>query len=349
MEDKHLIDDGAVIGYQPNLQYKKQIDIKQEQLTNSNTKKDNITDSSLELHSNTFVYLLNNMPFKVLENINNSKNTLTDLIKDLSEKFPNKSYSKYSDINALLTAIETNNQDYIDSFVNYHSNDIKNSIIPEIINTIYESYKRLDTLNDTFKLLYYGSKNISIEDAKESDTISASKIASMENNNEQDKINYVCMNYDSTLNRIISLYTTGISKDCIELSSILDINNDFNIDDSTDINFINKIYNQINNSIELRNANFNSYQNIEILPKSLYNYYNIRQDLINFYNLSNQNSSVFLGNKIIEYQDKLDNSIEEITKVFLGNRKHVQLLKELEEEKQAIVDAYDSKVSSLNK
>lgn len=343
MEDKHLIDDGAVIGYQPNLQYKKNIDIEQE-IKKENPKK----DSSLELHTNALIYLLNNLPFKVLTNVSNSKNKLDNLIQEIAKQYPIKNYEKFSDINALLTAIETDNQEYIDDFVNYHSHDINGSIIPEIINSIYESSKRLKLLSDTIGELYYGSKNISTEEAKEKDKVLVSSLANLENEKHNHKINYVSINYDSLLNRVINLYSTGIVQDCMNLSSVLNNKNDFNIDDNTSQEFINKIYNQVNNLLDLRIKNFNSYQNIEILPKSLYNYYSIRQDLINFYNLTGQTSSIFLGNKIIEYQDKLDEAIEDVAKVFLGNRKHIQLINNLEEEKQAILDAYNSAIANLN-
>lgn len=343
MEDKHLIDDGAVIGYQPNLQYKKQIDIKKDEVQQESDKK-----PEMELHTNALIYLLDNLPFKVLTNLSNTSDRLNDLMHELAKQYPIKNYEKFSDINSLISAIETGNQDYINDFVDYHSHNIDGNIIPEIINSINESYKRINSLKDTIGKLYYGTKNIEPEDAKEKDKIIVSKLASIENENHNHKINYIALNYDSLLNRMINLYSIGITQDCLSLAEVIKNKNDFNIDDNTDIEFIKKIYNQVNNSLDLRIKNFNSYQNIEILPKSLYNYYSIRQDLMNFYNLTGGTSSVFIGNKILEYQDKLDESIEDITKVFLGNRKHIQLVNKLEQDKQAILDAYNSAIANLN-
>jgi hypothetical protein len=84
------------------------------------------------------------------------------------------------------------------------------------------------------------------------------------------------------------------------------------------------------------------------LPKTLYNYYCTRQNLLNFYNLTGETNSVFLVKQITNYQDKLDEAIEQVAKMMLGNRKHIELLTEQEEEKYIIQNTYNDAIANLN-
>ena len=344
MTNSQLTDDGAVIGYQPNLYYDKSIN----KNSDINDVQEEKIEPSKELHTKSLVYLLNNLPFKALNNINISKNKLNNLINDLSTHFNISNYDKFDDINALLTAMKSNNQEYIDSFVDYHSHNIKGSIIPELINNIYESIKRLDVLDKTLKELYYNNSNITNEEAKEYDRNIINSISHNENNNLYHKINYIAMSYDSDLNRLISLYTYGIVENCFGLSNIINTEQSLKANKDTNISFIEEIYNQINKNIDSRVHIYNSYQNIEILPKTLYNYYCTRQNLLNFYNLTGETNSVFLVKQITNYQDKLDEAIEQVAKMMLGNRKHIELLTEQEEEKYIIQNTYNDAIANLN-
>lgn len=347
MSNSQLTDDGAVIGYQPNLFYDKSINQNKNTNNQEETKEEKI-DSSKELHTRSLIYLLNNLPFKALANISTSKTKLNNLINELSEHFKTSNYDKFDDINALLTAMQSNNQDYIDSFVEYHSHNIKGSIIPELINNIYESIKRLDVLDDTLKTLYYNNPNITKEEAKEKDREIINNISHNENDNLYHKINYISMSYDSSLNRLVSLYTYGIVENCSALSNIINTEETLNVNKNTSVIFIESIYNQINKDIDSRVSNYNSYQNIEILPKTLYNYYYTRQNLLNFYNLTGETNSVFLVKQITDCQDKLDEAVEQVAKIMLGNRKHIELITEKEEEKYIIQNAYNDAIANLN-
>ena len=189
MPINQLNDDGAVIGYKPDLQYKKD---RTETSNIDNTARTNYSGSVT--YTDTLSEFKDNCPSQALSNIEYVNQNLKKLIDKLSKAFKNNNWNKYNDISTLLNAVENNSNEYIQDFVDYHFNNIAGSIVPELIQDIHDIYTRLNTLDKLLKELYYGDENISLDKAKEIDKTYISKMELYELSNDKSKINYKMLN-----------------------------------------------------------------------------------------------------------------------------------------------------------
>ena len=122
MSINQLNDDGAVIGYKPNLQYIKETNIQ------SVTEESSVTDySGNTKFSDTVINFANNLPSTSLSTINFVQNNMKKLIDKLSNAFENNNWNEYNEISFLLNAIDNNNEEYINDFVNYHIDNMSNT------------------------------------------------------------------------------------------------------------------------------------------------------------------------------------------------------------------------------
>ena len=332
------IDDGAVIGYKPSLNYTKErrgVSLKKDTLTNT-TEED--YDDEYE-YTDTVNNFIDSCPSQALSDIDYTIENLKILIDKLSAAFKNGHWDKYNDISMLLMAIENNDKKYIKDFIEYHRNDISRSIVPELIHDVYYSKLRMEALNKALKELYYGDENISLENAEEIDNSYISKLESYESSNEKSKINYMSLSYDSIVNRSISMYSFNINKKAINISDIVTKQDDTNINPSKSY-LIQQLFDEINNEIDYRRSSYNPEQSVEIMQKTLYNYYDKRKKLIDLYDLIDSSDSVYLKRKVEDYQNQIDEAIKDINKAFVGNQIYLAEKEKLEQEKHYLLNIY---------
>lgn len=330
-----LNNEGNIIGYKPDLKYEK-------------NSKDNIKsiDSSQKTdytgnitYSNALSSFIDMPPSKVLKDINFIKNNLGILVDKLSKSFKVGNWNKFKNISTLLTAFENNNSLYIEAFVEYHHNNINGSIIPELIQLLYEQKLKFEELDNTVKMLYYGNNNIELEEAIAIDKAYVEKIKAFEENKMYNKINYASIHFDSVFNKILSQFVYKTSKQTVSISNIPNTSKDES-KDSSKIDIIKDIFFNINDDIDYRKERFSNEQNNDIMNRTLFNYYKNRKKLLDINELSSTSNSTYIKNKSIEYKNNLDDSIKLLIRHFLGNCNNLKELAYLEEEKQHILNIY---------
>lgn len=332
-----LTDSGAVIGYRPDLKYEKTSDLTQDN-DSSNIINDYINNNSA--YTNTMQSFLNNQPNYVITNINDEIVTINDIIDNLSKVFNKNKYDKYSNIESFIDAIENNNTNFINDFLQYHKTDISKSQIPEIIQLLEIEKERLSMFNETLKTLYYGTSNITDEECKEKDF---QIISILEQKDKEGKgINYLALSYDSVLNKTINTYCSKIDEACIQLEEVAYIEDDSHMTNSTLLSTINYLFEEVDDEINARSNSYDMTQNIDTARKALYNYYIKRSDLNQFYNTVTETSSdgSYLLSKITSFENKLDNAIEDINRAMLGNVYHINSMNDLMTEKQQLRTLY---------
>ena len=331
-----LGDDGTVIGYQPNLQYKKE-------RTNTVTedKSSSVTDySGTVQYTETLSGFLNNLPSTSLKNIDYAMENMKLLIDQLASSFQNGNWNQYGDISSLLSAINSNDTKYINDFIESHKNSITGSIIPELIGIIHDTQSRLKILNATLKELYYGNAQLTTEEAEEIDNTYLQQLKKHETNGENEKINYLALSYDSELNRSVNMYVFSVNGKVIDIADII-VSSDDSSSDSSKANLIQKLFNEVNEAINCRNTLYDTQQSVEIMQKTLYNYYDKRQEIIELYDLFNENQeSIFIGNKIQNYTTQFDDAISNVNKTFVGNQYYLSEMAKLEHEKHFLKNIY---------
>lgn len=329
-------DDGAVIGYQPNLHYDKNRAADSEVKEES---KDSSVLGQIEYHSQCVAGFMDNIPSKTLKNLDFAMTSMRKLIDKLSKAFHTGDWNEYGDISSLLSAIEGGNTDYITQFVDYHRNNITGDITPELIEAIYNTESRLELVTSIIKQLYYGSDNITFEDCVEIDTTYVRKVLAYENSGEVSKVNYAALSYDSEFNQSISQYAFNANKGCILLANIID-QKDAEVTNPAKKSLVEQLFSEVTEEIDCRNNSYGLQQSVEILEKTLYNYYNKRQDLLNLYHLLGDTGSTYLTRKIKTYQENLDDALRNVNRAFIGNQMYLSELNKLESEKHYLLNIY---------
>lgn len=337
MANKQLNDDGAVIGYQPKLYYDKERDVKT--VVTNNDKSTSGSNKVIENHTRSFIGFINNSPMKVINTLDFVSKSMNKTIDKLSKSFDGSNCSQCDDISSLLTAIDNDDMDSIKEFVDYHRDNIKGDIVPELIEVIYETKKRIETIRETMKELYFGS-NLTDEQCIEMENAYIDKIRQYELSGDFQKINYASITFDSTLNRSVSTYAFNANKQCILLSDVV-TKTDSSVTNDSLLPMVEELFHEISDDIKTRNDTYELQQNVEIVQKTLYNYYNKRQELVNLYDLLGDSESVFLTRKLVEYQDRVDEAIVNVNRTFIGNQLHLTELEKMESEKRLLSNIYN--------
>lgn len=338
MSINQINDEGAVIGYKPTLEYVKKG--KSEVNAQVNSRQQFASPDTYIQYSETIDGFSNNLPSSTLKTLDFVVNNMRKLIDKLASSFKSGDWNQYNEISSFLTALESNNEEHINNFIEYHKNNIKGSIIPELISLIYNTEQRIKILGETIKELYYGDSNIDTENIEDIDNSYLKKIQSCEISNETSKINYLALSNDSILNKSINMYAFSANRQAIDIASIVQSKDNSFIDSSKE-DFIKKMFNEINESINFRKDSYNEQQNVEIIKKTLYNYYNKRQEIIDLYDLysSNRDSS-FFESKIETYDKQVNEAITNVNKVLVGNQYFLSEMAKLEREKHLLMNIY---------
>lgn len=334
MPINQLNDDGAVIGYKPDLQYKKDRTVAS---NNTDTARTNYSGSIT--YTDTFSGFKDNCPSQALSDIAYVTENLKKLVDKLAKAFKNGNWDKYNDISTLLSAVENNSNEYIQDFVDYHHGIITGSIVPELIQDIHDTQTRMDTLDKIIKELYYGDENISLDEAKEIDESYISKMESYETSDDKAKINYMAISYDSIISRSVSMYAFNINKKSITVADIVTKKDDTAVNPSK-ASLVQQLFNEVNEELDYRRASYNPEQSVEIMQKTLYNYYDKRKNLIDLYDLIDSSDSTYLKRKVSDYQDQVNEAIKDINRAFVGNQIYLTEKSNLEQEKHYLLEIY---------
>lgn len=342
MEDEKIIyNDEDIIGYEPNLEYNKDIEPQLDE--NGNPVNYSNSDSYTEDgYTPSLESITNNTPSKTLSVIDYVLDNIKFLTDELAKAFNKNDWNKYGDISVLISAIENNNTEYINEFIQAHKESLDGSIVPELLGIIYSEKERLEILNNTLKNLYYGDENITTEEAIEIDEGYIEKLKTYEKSKEEYKINYMTISYDSMLNKSSAMFAYEVNEKSMNISDIVK-ENDGSVGEEQQRDIITKLFNDLNVSIDNRMKRYEQQQNVEIMQKTLYNYYETRKDLNDLYDLKMLSpDSVFVKQKIVDYQDKMNESLKNIYKTYSGNREYLSQMCELETEKSHLLNIYST-------
>lgn len=339
MSINQLEDDGAVIGYKPTLQYIK----KRQSSTNAEdgNQSSSATDYSGKVtYSDTLYSFSNNLPSSSLGTLDYVTENMKLLVDKLASSFKNGNWNQYGEISSLLSAVESNNEEYINDFIEYHKHNITGSIVPELIGLIHSTEQRLQILSETLKELFYGQSNITTEDAKQIDKAYLEKLQSYEASGEISKINYLALSYDSALSRSVNMYAFSANEQAIDIADVITAT-DNSATDSSKSSLIKKFYTEVNEEMDYRTSAYDEQQTVEIMQKTLYNYYSKRQEVIDLYDLfSNNPSSVFVGSKIQSYTEQVNDAITNVNRAFVGNQYYLSEMVKMEHEKHILMNIY---------
>ena len=341
---EQIQDSGAVIGYKPNLRYVK--DNKNTfNDTNSNT---NINKSNYDnsvTYTETVSSFIESLPSKTISVINNSFAIINGLIDKLSDEF-NKldisNFGTFGNIETFISALNNDNIEYAEQFLEYHQQNISSSVIPDILSIILDSKKRLQTLSEELKYLYYGNKDFDDENMKQYEKSLLNYITQYEENDEKYKINYFSLASDSMVNKSVCNFVYGINEKLSNLSNVILLKDDTEID-LNDLPFVKDAFDKSNASINQIKYTCNLQQSIEIMNKTLYNYYINRKNTCKIYNMySNNIESITIGNMLIKSQDATLNSIKNINKMSNGYLNYLFNIGNLEKEKHLLMNVYQN-------
>jgi hypothetical protein len=138
------------------------------------------------------------------------------------------------------------------------------------------------------------------------------------------------------------MHTYGINEQTINIADIV-ISSDSTNADASKKSLIQKLFNETNKDIDYRQTTYDKQQNVEIMQKTLYNYYNKRQEMIELYDLLNTNNgSIFIGRKIQDYQQQLNEAVINVNRSFVGSQHFLSEITKLEREKYFLKNIYAS-------
>lgn len=332
---KNLYSEEDIIGYRPNLEYIKEGN----NMTNAGVLTDSGSSAVNKNYSNSIKGLKNALPYDTIKDINYITENIKTLIHELAKNFKNGNWGEYNNISSLLTAVESNNKKQIEEFIEYHRKNIKGSIIPELIGHLYDSKTRMELLNKVLKEIYFGNKNIEDKNIESKSNSYYEKIKQYENTESEHKINYLSMSKDATFNRIISAASYAVNKSCIDMADI--INNYIPFTNDKEKNTIlEKLFNEAEEKIEKRKNAYKLQSPVEIIEKTLYNYYQKKSDFMSLYEMFDGEPTFPLMESIYEHEFNLDKAMENVIKAIMSNSNHNNELIKLEEQKHKIKENY---------
>lgn len=363
MADEHILkqldNDSNVIGYQPDLEYKKQRTATGEFIPgNEDYQYD--PDKDTTLYTKTLNGFVENLPSSVLADINYVLNNIKRLKQNLAERFkedqalldnpfynnnspltnteiilgnakPGESYNPYNDISQLINAGESGNTDFTSQFENQYDT-VTGSVIPALINQLTAIENKLNNLNTNFATSYYGRPNITLTEAQGIDQAYVNNMRLMERNGDN-KINYLTVSFDATLNKIISYTVFQDNKSAIKCAKVIDSHEEAEAT-VNDMNIITEMFEEIEKELTIRSKGYMRNNDLELIQKALYNYYEKRKNLNDAYNLYRKNpESKFLGRKVTEYTTKTNDAVKNVARVLMYNQNYLNQITVLEKQK----------------
>ena len=337
--NKQLIDDGAVIGYKPNLEYNKSVDGSNDTETIPITR-DEYVSNIYSGYTLTVQSFLENTPYTAITAIGDAISNIDGTLKRLVDEFKESGQAEYSNIDMFIESLTSGNSNYADTFLEYHMDNIVGSSIPELCYFLINQKIRLQSLQNTVKTLYYGQESITDETMQELDESYKRLITNYEVVDPA-KINYLALVNDSSMNRAVITYASQVSASVCDIEDVIykedeTLSTNLALLDTTKF-----IFDQTNQEVKDRNTSYNMQQSIATMKKTLYNYYDKRKDMLNFYSLAIESgSNSFLITKVQSFEDGLTNAITNVNRILIGNVYYLQSITNLETEKQYLRSIY---------
>lgn len=332
---KQLTDQGAVIGYKPDIQYSKEI--KESSRMSGSVSNEGYINNLTNRYSKTVQSLLENAPFEAVSSISDSINNIKDVINRLKEAFKEQesNWSQYGNIEMFIEAIDIKDSSYVEKFLDFHMNNVEGSSIPEICYFLKTEETRLNILQNTLKTLYYGSETVSDQYMITQDDSYKKMITKYESDDEKFKINYLALVNDSKINRSVITYSSQVRASVCDLEDVIYKEDAATLLEDSASEILNEMFSKINTSIKDRNYAYNDQHSLDTMEKTLYNYYDKRKRMLDYYSLAiNAGSDSFLITKIQAFEDDLDNAVTNLNRVLIGNVYYLQSIASLEVEKQ---------------
>ena len=339
---KQLNDDGAVIGYSPKLDYNTSV-----KGNNEVTHKQNDTTESYngkgEYHTLKLIDFTKHAPSTSIDKLDEIYQRAMDKIEYMSKFFVSSKYDKYNDINLLLAAYTSNNEEYINAFTDFHRYKIKGgTILPEVMTEIFNAAKRLNEVSSICKKLFYGNSDISSNDMASIDIASINKMIALENAGDVAKINYISMTYDSEMCRSLTWYATNLERAIAPLmNTALRQSKSLEYHDTTKASTVERLFDEINEEIDFMRSSYDTYHSTEVLDKTLYNYYNKRKEMLDLFDLSADTDNDTAKRARDNASDNVKNAISNLAKAFLGCHNYISEINRYEGEKRDIISLYD--------
>ena len=365
MTDEHILKqldhDSNVIGYQPDLEYKKPRTAVGEFIPGQDPDQTYDPDKDTTLYTKTLNGFAENLPSSVLADIDYVLKNIKRLKQKLAEKFkeeqalldnpfykgstglsdteiilnnakPGESYNPYNDITKLIDAGENGNTDFTQQFEDQY-NDVTGTVIPALINQLNYIETKLSNLNVNFKDVYYGRPNISIPEAQGIDNAYVNNMRLMERDGTNGKINYLTISFDAILNKLVSFTVFQDNKSAIKCAKVIDSHEDAQAT-SNDMDILKEMFAEIEKELDIRSRGYMRNEDLELIQKSMYNYYEKRKHLNDVYNLYQSNpESKFLGRKVTEYTAKLNDAVKNVSRVLMYNQNYLNQITVLEKQK----------------
>lgn len=365
MADEHILkqldNDSNVIGYQPDLEYKKPRTAVGEFIPGQDPDQTYDPEKDTTLYTKTLNGFAENLPSSVLTDIDYVLKNIKRLKQKLAEKFkeeqalldnpfykgstglsdteiilnnakPGESYNPYNDITKLIDAGENGNTDFTQQFEDQY-NDVTGTVIPALINQLNYIETKLSNLNVNFKDVYYGRPNISIPEAQGIDNAYINNMRLMERDGTNGKINYLTISFDAILNKLVSFTVFQDNKSAIKCAKVIDSHEDAQAT-SNDMDILKEMFAEIEKELDIRSRGYMRNEDLELIQKSMYNYYEKRKHLNDVYNLYQSNpESKFLGRKVTEYTAKLNDAVKNVSRVLMYNQNYLNQVTVLEKQK----------------
>lgn len=368
-----LNNDGNIIGYQPTLKYEKQRTATGKAIT-SQEDINYDPEKDTTLYSKTLNGFAENTPSNVLADINNVLKNINRLKSNLAQKFnedqavflnpfyksdsnisdteiilnnarPGTSYNPYNDINKLVEAENTGNESFSNEFEERY-NSVYGSVIPSLLNKLTFIENKLNALSTVFRQIYYNNPNISLEEARNYDISYVSDMKLRERQGKNTGINYLTLSFDGILNKTVSMCTYQDNKSAIKVTKVID-SHDESQATVNDMDIVKKLFDDIEKQLDLRSRGYMRNENLELIQKSMYNYYEKRKQLNDLYTLYRQNpNSKLLARKTQEYSNELNNAIKNVAKVLLYNQNYLEKVTILEKQKYDLQKLFRSTSSN---
>jgi hypothetical protein len=258
--------------------------------------------------------------------------SVTDTEIILNNAKPGESYNPYNDIDKLISAGNTGDENFSSKFEEQY-NKISGNVIPSLLNRLAHIESKLSVLSSTYKDIFYAMPNISLQEAKSIDSSYLSDMRLRERNKSNAGINYLTISYDALFNKAISHCVFQDNKSAIKVAKVIDSHDDVQAT-INDMDIMNKLFADIEKQLDLRSRGYMRNENLELIQKSLYNYYEKRKYLNDIYSLyMNNNESRLLGRKVQEYSNSLNDAIKNVSRVLLYNQNYLDHITTLETQK----------------
>ena len=404
--NKQLYDDGAIIGYRPQLEYNKELNdtSKTKRRGETTTESDDnyifsgclngfITNKpsdalkALEYAINNMEMLLDCLTDKFVQERNGENAIYPQNLSELEENYDlngagtsisskneienvknsqytdpstykkqfsaqnkqknmqkNAKWPKNNDPYVLRSALDAGDTDFVNDFVDYHKYSDDGSIIPELMQNIHGAKENLGHISNNIKEMYYGDVNTDINSAISSDSSYLDTMKNAEKGDFSQIINYPAVFMDSILSKTVQIHAYKDNKDAIEIANVI-LKRDKGVSLPNNMDLVKHLLDEVNLKLDRRANSYNKIQSIELLQKSLYNYYEKRKYLNDLFELRSTGSSSrskFINNKIEEYADKTREALRDVNRVFKLEQTHLKEIEKLEREKFYVKTIYNN-------